>query len=302
MRAVLNADDARAEVLDLCQSLIRVDTTNPPGRETAAAVVLRDHLEAAGVSCELVARDPDRANLVARIPGVRRRPVAGLRRAPGRRARRPARLDPSALRGRRRRRLPLRPRRRGHEERAGRARGRDGPAGAGRLHPAGRPVAAGGRRRGGRLGGRRHALAARAPPRHPAGLRAERGRRAAPGAAGRSRRDGHRGRRQGHLPRAGHRHRRGGARLDAAQGRNAVPLLAELLRRVGTGLPDPRPSPVVDRMVAVLTGDAVPTDADGYRSALAAAAGMHPRSSTSSRRSPASRWRRRCSPGRASAT
>ena len=55
-----------------------------------------------------------------------------------------------------------------------------------------------------------------------------------------------------------------------------MPLLAELLRRVGTGLPDPRPSPVVDRMVAVLTGDAVPSDVDGYRSALAAAAGMHP--------------------------
>ena len=66
---MLIADDARAEVLDLCQRLIRVDTTNPPGRETAAAVVLRDHLEAAGVGCELVARDPDRANLVARIPG-----------------------------------------------------------------------------------------------------------------------------------------------------------------------------------------------------------------------------------------
>ena len=51
---------------------IQVDTTNPPGRETAAAVVLRDHLEAAGVACELVARDPDRANLVARIRGIRR--------------------------------------------------------------------------------------------------------------------------------------------------------------------------------------------------------------------------------------
>jgi len=60
------------------------------------------------------------------------------------------------------------------------------------------------------------------------------------------------------------------------QGRNAVPLLAELLRRVGSGLPDPHPSPVVDRMVAVLTGRAVPSDADGYRSALATAAAMHP--------------------------
>ena len=61
--------ELRTEVLSLCQALIRVDTTNPPGAETAAAVVLRDYLEAAGVECELVARDPDRANLVARIPG-----------------------------------------------------------------------------------------------------------------------------------------------------------------------------------------------------------------------------------------
>jgi acetylornithine deacetylase/succinyl-diaminopimelate desuccinylase-like protein len=63
------ADDVEREVVALTQALIRVDTTNPPGRETAAAVVLRDFLAAAGVECELVAREPDRANLVARIRG-----------------------------------------------------------------------------------------------------------------------------------------------------------------------------------------------------------------------------------------
>jgi acetylornithine deacetylase/succinyl-diaminopimelate desuccinylase-like protein len=57
------------EVVDLLQRLIRVDTTNPPGNETAAAELLRDYLEAAGVECELFARSPERANLVARIPG-----------------------------------------------------------------------------------------------------------------------------------------------------------------------------------------------------------------------------------------
>jgi acetylornithine deacetylase/succinyl-diaminopimelate desuccinylase-like protein len=51
------------------QRLIRVDTTNPPGNETAAAELLRDYLEANGVACELVAKVPERANLVARIPG-----------------------------------------------------------------------------------------------------------------------------------------------------------------------------------------------------------------------------------------
>jgi len=57
------------EVVDLLQRLIRVDTTNPPGNETAAAEVLREYLEAAGVECELYAKVPERANLVARIRG-----------------------------------------------------------------------------------------------------------------------------------------------------------------------------------------------------------------------------------------
>jgi acetylornithine deacetylase/succinyl-diaminopimelate desuccinylase-like protein len=57
------------EVVDLLQRLIRLDTTNPPGNETAAAELLRDYLEAASVECELIAREPHRANLVARIRG-----------------------------------------------------------------------------------------------------------------------------------------------------------------------------------------------------------------------------------------
>jgi acetylornithine deacetylase/succinyl-diaminopimelate desuccinylase-like protein len=59
----------RAEVTDLLQRLIRVDTTNPPGNETAAAELLRDYLSESGVGCELIAKVPERANLVARIPG-----------------------------------------------------------------------------------------------------------------------------------------------------------------------------------------------------------------------------------------
>src|SRR5437870_587185 len=61
----------RDEVTELLQELIRVDTTNPPGNETAAAELLRDYLEANGVDCELYARVTERANLVARIPGRR---------------------------------------------------------------------------------------------------------------------------------------------------------------------------------------------------------------------------------------
>jgi acetylornithine deacetylase/succinyl-diaminopimelate desuccinylase-like protein len=60
----------RAEVTDLLSRLIRLDTTNPPGNETAAAELLRDYLEASGVECELYARVPERASLVARIRGT----------------------------------------------------------------------------------------------------------------------------------------------------------------------------------------------------------------------------------------
>ena len=59
----------RDEVTELPQELIRIDTTNPPGNETAAAEVLRAYLEDSGAEVELYARIPERANLVARIPG-----------------------------------------------------------------------------------------------------------------------------------------------------------------------------------------------------------------------------------------
>jgi acetylornithine deacetylase/succinyl-diaminopimelate desuccinylase-like protein len=59
----------RDEVTDLLQRLIRIDTTNPPGNEAAAAELLREYLEANGLACELIAKVPERANLVARLPG-----------------------------------------------------------------------------------------------------------------------------------------------------------------------------------------------------------------------------------------
>jgi acetylornithine deacetylase/succinyl-diaminopimelate desuccinylase-like protein len=59
----------RAEVTQLLQELIRLDTVNPPGNETQAAELLREYLGDHGVQSELYARTPERANLVARIPG-----------------------------------------------------------------------------------------------------------------------------------------------------------------------------------------------------------------------------------------
>ncbi len=65
----VDLDALRAEATELLRALLRVDTSNPPGRETPAAELLRNYLEGNGVACELVAADPERANLVARIPG-----------------------------------------------------------------------------------------------------------------------------------------------------------------------------------------------------------------------------------------
>ena len=60
----------RDEASELLQQLIRLDTVNPPGNETAAAELLRDFLAESGVESELYAKVPERANLVARLPGT----------------------------------------------------------------------------------------------------------------------------------------------------------------------------------------------------------------------------------------
>ena len=58
------------ETTELLQELIRLDTVNPPGNETRAAELLQAYLEEAGLECELLGKVPERASLVARIPGT----------------------------------------------------------------------------------------------------------------------------------------------------------------------------------------------------------------------------------------
>jgi acetylornithine deacetylase/succinyl-diaminopimelate desuccinylase-like protein len=60
----------REEAVDLLRELIRADTVNPPGNESRAATVLRDYLAASGIECGWIAREPERANVVARLPGA----------------------------------------------------------------------------------------------------------------------------------------------------------------------------------------------------------------------------------------
>src|SRR3954454_6128040 len=61
--------ELRAEACDLLRRLVACDTSNPPGRETAAAAILEDYLQTAGLDCARVAEDPDRANLLVRLRG-----------------------------------------------------------------------------------------------------------------------------------------------------------------------------------------------------------------------------------------
>ncbi len=66
------------EVLALFTLILRVDTTNPPGGETACALVLKDYLAANGITAELVGELPQRQNLVARVKGTRPGPTLVL--------------------------------------------------------------------------------------------------------------------------------------------------------------------------------------------------------------------------------
>jgi acetylornithine deacetylase/succinyl-diaminopimelate desuccinylase-like protein len=53
----------------ILQQLIRYDTTNPPGNEAEAILYLKGLLEGAGLEVQLLALDPARPNLLARLPG-----------------------------------------------------------------------------------------------------------------------------------------------------------------------------------------------------------------------------------------
>ena len=77
----LEADDWNAlerDVVDLFTALLRVDTTNPPGNETACALILKDYLAGNGIESTLVGETPERQNLVARLDGARPGPTLTL--------------------------------------------------------------------------------------------------------------------------------------------------------------------------------------------------------------------------------
>lgn len=55
--------------IEILQKLLQFDTTNPPGNEAACVAYIDSLLQAAGFTTTLLAKDPNRTNLVARLPG-----------------------------------------------------------------------------------------------------------------------------------------------------------------------------------------------------------------------------------------
>jgi acetylornithine deacetylase/succinyl-diaminopimelate desuccinylase-like protein len=73
---VVDWDKAKAETLLHYQSIVRMNTSNPPGNETSVVNYLKDVLDREGISYQVFALEPSRANLVARLKGNgRKKPI-----------------------------------------------------------------------------------------------------------------------------------------------------------------------------------------------------------------------------------
>lgn len=66
----------QGETMSHYQALLRIDTSDPPGREADAVAYLRQVLEKEGITVQTFASEPHRPNLVARLKGSgRKRPL-----------------------------------------------------------------------------------------------------------------------------------------------------------------------------------------------------------------------------------
>jgi len=65
-----------AETIQHFQALLKIDTSSPPGNETKAVEYLKSVFEKEGIPYQVFAKDPSRANIVARIKGNgKKRPI-----------------------------------------------------------------------------------------------------------------------------------------------------------------------------------------------------------------------------------
>ena len=65
----VNWDDVTAEITSVLRDYLRINTSNPPGNEQAAAEFLATHLEAEGYECEYVEAGPGRVSMRTRLNG-----------------------------------------------------------------------------------------------------------------------------------------------------------------------------------------------------------------------------------------
>src|SRR5262245_8770050 len=67
--AAAGSPPAPFDPLSVLRDYIRIDTSNPPGNELKAATFLKAILDREGIEAEIVTFAPDRADLLARLPG-----------------------------------------------------------------------------------------------------------------------------------------------------------------------------------------------------------------------------------------
>jgi acetylornithine deacetylase/succinyl-diaminopimelate desuccinylase-like protein len=71
MATMLSADERPIyeRTVELLQNLIRIDTTNPPGKEAECIIYINELLKEAGFDTAFFAKDESRLNLIARLKG-----------------------------------------------------------------------------------------------------------------------------------------------------------------------------------------------------------------------------------------
>lgn len=58
------------EAVDLLSAYLRIDTTNPPGNETAGALFLKEKLAAEGIEARVLGPEPGRCSVISRYAGI----------------------------------------------------------------------------------------------------------------------------------------------------------------------------------------------------------------------------------------